>query len=37
MDHKLGSIEVGKIANLTAFTNDFNVLGTAVNGEWKAN
>lgn len=37
VDDHLGSIEVGKIANLTAFTHDFRVLGTAVNGEWKAN
>ncbi|KAE9540137.1 N-acetylglucosamine-6-phosphate deacetylase [Ursidibacter maritimus] len=36
VDDKLGSIEVGKIANLTVFDNQFNVLGTAVNGEWKA-
>ncbi|OOR99868.1 N-acetylglucosamine-6-phosphate deacetylase [Haemophilus paracuniculus] len=34
---KLGSIEVGKIANLTAFNHQFEVIGTAVNGEWKAN
>lgn len=36
VDDTLGSIEVGKIANLTAFTNDFKVVGTAVNGNWKA-
>ncbi|UAY78539.1 N-acetylglucosamine-6-phosphate deacetylase [Pasteurella canis] len=36
VDEYLGSIEVGKVANLTAFTHDFKVLGTAVNGEWKA-
>lgn len=35
VDDKLGSIEVGKIANLTVFTNEFKVTGTAVNGEWK--
>lgn len=35
-DHKLGAIEVGKIANLTAFTTDFQVIGTAVNGIWKS-
>ncbi|QLB12573.1 N-acetylglucosamine 6-phosphate deacetylase [Bisgaardia hudsonensis] len=35
VDDHLGSIEVGKIANLTAFTHDFKVVGTAVNGEWK--
>lgn len=34
---KLGSIEVGRIANLTAFNHQFEVIGTAVNGEWKAN
>lgn len=37
VDDRLGSIEVGKVANLTAFTHDFKVIGTAVNGEWKAN
>ena len=36
VDERLGSIEVGKIANLTAFSNDFKVLGTAVNGDWQA-
>lgn len=36
VDDKLGSIEVGKIANLTVFTNDFKVTGTAVNGDWKS-
>ncbi|MGX2968277.1 N-acetylglucosamine-6-phosphate deacetylase [Ursidibacter sp. B-7004-1] len=36
VDDHLGSIEVGKIANLAVFDNQFNVLGTAVNGEWKA-
>ncbi|MGX2955898.1 N-acetylglucosamine-6-phosphate deacetylase [Ursidibacter arcticus] len=36
VDEHLGSIEVGKIANLAVFDNQFNVLGTAVNGEWKA-
>ncbi len=35
VDDRLGSIEVGKIANLTVFDNQFNVVGTAVNGEWK--
>ncbi|MGQ0286919.1 N-acetylglucosamine-6-phosphate deacetylase [Pasteurellaceae bacterium 22721_9_1] len=34
VDDHLGSIEVGKIANLTAFTNQFKVIGTAVNGDW---
>lgn len=35
VDDRLGSIEAGKIANLTVFTHDFNVIGTAVNGVWK--
>ena len=33
VDHKLGCIEAGKIANLTVFTNDYQVIGTVVNGE----
>lgn len=32
---KLGSIEVGKIANLTVFDNDFKIKHVFVNGEWK--
>lgn len=36
VDDRLGSIDVGKIANLTAFTNRFEVIGCAVNGEWNA-
>lgn len=35
VDHLLGSIQVGKIANLTAFDQSFKVIGTAVNGEWE--
>ncbi|MDE4015378.1 N-acetylglucosamine-6-phosphate deacetylase [Glaesserella parasuis] len=35
VEDKLGSIEAGKIANLTAFNHQFEVLGTAVNGNWK--
>ncbi|MDY4594316.1 MAG: N-acetylglucosamine-6-phosphate deacetylase [[Pasteurella] aerogenes] len=35
LDHKLGSIAVGKVANLTVFNNEFNVLGTIVNGQWQ--
>lgn len=35
VDEQLGSIEVGKIANLTVFDSQFNVLGTAVNGVWQ--
>lgn len=37
VDHQLGSIEAGKIANLTAFNHKFEVLGTAVNGKWLFN
>ncbi|WP_435235759.1 N-acetylglucosamine-6-phosphate deacetylase [Psychromonas sp. PT13] len=33
IDHKLGSITAGKIANLTAFNNDYKVTATIVNGE----
>ncbi|MBD4685427.1 amidohydrolase family protein, partial [Xanthomonas citri pv. citri] len=36
VDDRLGSIEAGKIANLTVFTNRFEVIGCAVNGEWNA-
>ncbi|AWW34094.1 N-acetylglucosamine-6-phosphate deacetylase [Mannheimia varigena] len=32
VDDTLGSLEVGKIANLAIFDNQFNVKGTAVNG-----
>lgn len=32
LEDKLGSLEEGKIANLTIFDNQFNVKGTAVNG-----
>lgn len=35
VDDKLGSIEAGKIANIAVFDQQFNVIGTAVNGEWK--
>ena len=35
VDDKLGSIEAGKIANLTVFSHDFKIIGTAVNGVWK--
>lgn len=34
VDDKLGSIAVGKVANLTAFNHRFEVIGTAVNGIW---
>lgn len=33
---RLGSVSPGKIANLTAFTHQFKVIGTAVNGRWYA-
>ena len=35
VDDKLGSIEAGKIANLTVFSHDFKIIGTAVNGVWR--
>lgn len=35
VEDRLGSIEVGKIANLTVFNHQFKVTGTAVNGVWK--
>jgi N-acetylglucosamine-6-phosphate deacetylase len=34
--HKLGSIESGKIANMAVFSNDFQVTATIVNGVYKA-
>lgn len=34
-DDKLGSIEAGKIANLTVFNNDYEVTATVVNGNYK--
>ncbi|MCK3654828.1 N-acetylglucosamine-6-phosphate deacetylase [Pasteurellaceae bacterium Macca] len=37
VEDKLGTIAKGKVANLTAFNHRFEVLGTAVNGEWKWN
>ena len=30
--HRLGSIEAGKVANLTAFTRDYKIIKTIVNG-----
>ena len=33
---RLGSVSLGKIANLTAFTHQFKVIGTAVSGRWHA-
>ena len=32
VDHKLGSIHTGKVANLAIFNNDYKVTGTVVNG-----
>ena len=37
VDDRLGSVEAGKIANFAVFTNDYKVIGTVVNGEWKVN
>lgn len=34
--HKLGSIEAGKIANLTVFTQDYRIIGTVLNGCWQS-
>lgn len=36
VDHKLGSIESGKIANLAIFDNKYKVVATIVNGVYKA-
>lgn len=33
---KLGSIAVGKLANLAVFTNDYKMVASVVNGEWLA-
>ncbi|SDH65669.1 N-acetylglucosamine-6-phosphate deacetylase [Vibrio xiamenensis] len=35
VDHKLGRIRKGMVANLTAFDRDFNVLKTIVNGQYE--
>ncbi|CAH3473803.1 MULTISPECIES: N-acetylglucosamine-6-phosphate deacetylase [Serratia] len=32
VEHRLGTIEAGKVANLTAFTRDFKITKTLVNG-----
>ena len=37
MDHKLGRIRTGMVANLTVFDRDFNVLATIVNGQYEHN
>lgn len=37
VDHYLGQLKADHIANLTAFTADFNVIATAVNGNWHWN
>ena len=37
VEEKLGSIEVGKIANLAIFTNDYKVTATVVNGNYQSN
>ena len=36
VDHKLGSIHTGKVANLAIFNNDYKVTGTVVNGIYKS-
>lgn len=35
-DHQLGSISVGKIANLAIFNHDYKIQGTVVNGVYQA-
>lgn len=35
VDHKLGSIAPGKVANLAIFTNEYKVTATVVNGHYK--
>lgn len=37
VDDSLGSVEKGKVANLAIFSADYQVIGTVVNGNWKAN
>jgi N-acetylglucosamine-6-phosphate deacetylase len=37
VENKLGSIEIGKVANLTVFSDDYQVIATVVNGVYKAN
>ncbi|WP_022940951.1 N-acetylglucosamine-6-phosphate deacetylase [Psychromonas hadalis] len=36
VDNRLGSIKVGKVANLAIFNNDYKVTATVVNGVYKA-
>lgn len=33
VDHSLGSIEVGKVANLTIFDHNFHITETILNGK----
>ena len=35
VENELGSIEAGKVANLTIFNNDYKVIATIVNGHYK--
>ncbi|TCK01902.1 N-acetylglucosamine 6-phosphate deacetylase [Volucribacter psittacicida] len=35
VDDRLGLIEAGKFANLTVFNHKFEIIGTAVNGDWQ--
>jgi len=37
VDHKLGRVKSGMIANLTVFDRDFNVKATVVNGKYEQN
>ncbi|MDQ2165297.1 MULTISPECIES: N-acetylglucosamine-6-phosphate deacetylase [Vibrio] len=37
VDHKLGRVKKGMVANLTAFDRDFNVQATVVNGQYEHN
>ncbi|OEE37378.1 N-acetylglucosamine-6-phosphate deacetylase [Vibrio anguillarum] len=37
VDHKLGRVKKGLVANLTAFDRDFNVQATVVNGQYEHN
>ncbi|PJC85483.1 N-acetylglucosamine-6-phosphate deacetylase [Vibrio sp. HA2012] len=37
LDHKLGRIRTGMVANLTVFDRDFSVLATIVNGQYEHN
>ncbi|MDU7693054.1 MAG: N-acetylglucosamine-6-phosphate deacetylase [Helicobacter sp.] len=36
MDKKIGSIQVGKVANLCVFDKNYNIIGVSFNGTWKS-